>query len=94
MFLPFDTHEISRHHLQARKARARNTVARELGWFRKHGYKIYLDQETAQYIDGEEVVSRQSLAARHPDFALVLGGDGTLLSAARAIAHEDIPIRQ
>jgi len=63
-----------------------------LGWFRKHGYKIYLDQETAQYIDGEEVVSRQSLAARHPDFALVLGGDGTLLSAARAIAHEDIPI--
>ena len=30
-----------------------------LAWFRKHDYKIYLDQETAQYIDGEEVVSRQ-----------------------------------
>jgi NAD+ kinase len=63
-----------------------------LSWFRKHGYKIYLDQETAQYIDGEEVITRQNLAAAHPDFALVLGGDGTLLSAARAIAHEDIPI--
>ena len=63
-----------------------------LSWFRKHGYKIYLDQETAQYIAGEEVISRQNLAAAHPDFALVLGGDGTLLSAARAIAHEDIPI--
>lgn len=63
-----------------------------LSWFRKHGYRIYLDQETAQYIAGEEVISRQNLAAAHPDFALVLGGDGTLLSAARAIAHEDIPI--
>jgi NAD+ kinase len=28
----------------------------------------------------------------HPDFALVLGGDGTLLSAARAVAHEGVPI--
>ena len=63
-----------------------------LGWFRKHEYKIYLDQETAEYIGGEEVIKRQSLAAVHPEFALVLGGDGTLLSAARAIAHEDIPI--
>ena len=29
---------------------------------------------------------------KHPDFALVLGGDGTLLSAARAVAHEGVPI--
>jgi len=63
-----------------------------LTWFRKHDYKIYLDHETAQYIGGEEVISRQSLANHHPDFALVLGGDGTLLSAARAISHEEIPI--
>lgn len=63
-----------------------------LDWFRKHEYKIYLDQETARYIDGEEVVNRKHLGAKHPDFGLVLGGDGTLLSAARALAHEDVPI--
>jgi NAD+ kinase len=63
-----------------------------LSWFHKHEYTVYLDNETAQYIDGEEVVSRKHLAEKHPDFALVLGGDGTLLSAARAIAHEQIPI--
>lgn len=63
-----------------------------LEWFRRREYKLYLDQETAQYIDGEEVVARSNMGEKHPDVALVLGGDGTLLSAARAVAHEGVPI--
>ena len=63
-----------------------------LGWFRQREYKLYLDQETAQYVDGEQVIARSNMGEKHPDFALVLGGDGTLLSAARAVAHEGVPI--
>ena len=63
-----------------------------LSWFHKRGYKLYLDQETAQYIDGEEVLARKNIGDRQPDFALVLGGDGTLLSAARAVSHQGVPI--
>lgn len=63
-----------------------------LNWFRKRDYTVYLDRETAEYIDGESVVDRRELGGKHPDFALVLGGDGTLLSAARALAHEGVPI--
>ncbi len=63
-----------------------------LSWFRQRGYQLYLDKETAQYADGEDVVSRDAIGSKHPDFALVLGGDGTLLSAARAVAHEGVPI--
>ena len=61
-------------------------------WFKDHGYHLYLDQETGQYTDGAEIVPRKSIGSKHPDFALVLGGDGTLLSAARAVAHEGVPI--
>src|SRR6516162_11664852 len=63
-----------------------------LGWFRSRGYQLYLDHETAEYTNGEEIVPREQIGARHPDFALVLGGDGTLLSAARSVAHEGVPI--
>ncbi len=69
-----------------------NLLPELLSWFHKHGYRLYLDQETAQYTNGGEVVSRETIGVKHPDFAIVLGGDGTLLSAARAVAHEGVPI--
>jgi NAD+ kinase len=61
-------------------------------WFQQRQYQLYLDEETAQYNNGQEVVPRAEIGLKHPDFALVLGGDGTLLSAARAVAHEGVPI--
>jgi len=63
-----------------------------LNWFRQHGYQIYMDEETARYTNGEQVVTRDEIGKKRPDFALVLGGDGTLLSAARSVAHEGVPI--
>jgi NAD+ kinase len=65
-----------------------------LAWFHAREYKLYLDEQTAQYLNGqsEEVLPRAQLGQRKPEFALVLGGDGTLLSAARAVAYEGVPI--
>ena len=63
-----------------------------LDWFHQRGYQLYMDEETSRYTNGERVVSRDQIGKLHPDFALVLGGDGTLLSAARAVAHEGVPI--
>ncbi len=63
-----------------------------LNWLHQRGYQLYLDEETARYTNGEEVVLREEIGKKHPDFALVLGGDGTLLSAARSVAHEGVPI--
>ncbi len=63
-----------------------------LSWFHQRQYTIYMDEETARYTNGEKVVPRQEIGAYQPDFVLVLGGDGTLLSAARAVAVLGVPI--
>lgn len=63
-----------------------------LQWLGKRQYKVWLDRESATYVGGQETVERTALAEKKPEFVLVLGGDGTLLSAARAVAAAGIPI--
>ena len=55
-----------------------------LDWFRKHQYQVVVDGETSAYARGFESIARSEMASRALDFVVVLGGDGTLLSAARA----------
>ena len=55
-------------------------------WLQQRNYAVVVDRESAAYFSASNVVSRSELATRSPDLALVLGGDGTLLSAARAVA--------
>ena len=55
-------------------------------WLRQRNYAVVVDEESAAYFPASDVMARSELATRSPDLALVLGGDGTLLSAARAVA--------
>lgn len=63
-----------------------------LEWFAQRQYQVRVDRETAQYHPGLETLDRAEMGSRKSDFVLVLGGDGTLLAAARAVAQAGIPI--
>ena len=75
---------------------ARPEVARTLpallDWLHQHGYDVILDSETAKYSDGQQGVPRAQMSSRSLDLIVVLGGDGTLLSAVRATAASDAPL--
>jgi NAD+ kinase len=62
------------------------------GWLRSNGYAITADKATLEFCPDCEHVDRENLAAAAPDFVIVLGGDGTLLSTARSVARAGIPI--
>jgi NAD+ kinase len=55
-------------------------------WLLERKYKVLMDEESVAYFPAASLVPRSELSAHSPDIALVLGGDGTLLSAARAVA--------
>ena len=60
-------------------------------WLRLHDYEALLDTESAAYL-GVNGMDRTLLYREYPSLIIVLGGDGTLLSAARAFTRVDVPI--
>jgi len=63
-----------------------------IGWLRNHGYEPVLDDEAGKYSDAAPACERGQLPLLEPGLVIVLGGDGTLLSVARAFAATNTPI--
>ncbi len=62
-----------------------------VAWWKERGVETRLDHESARYLKTNDGLPREQV----PDGAqlvIVLGGDGTLLAAARALAGRPIPI--
>jgi NAD+ kinase len=68
-------------------------LAQLLEWFKERGYECVLDPESAGYLGRrQDAVERPEMPRHRPEICVTLGGDGTLLSAARAFAHTATPI--
>jgi NAD+ kinase len=61
-------------------------------WLESRGLRVIYDEETASALPIPGEVQTREHLAHHSDILLVLGGDGTLLAAARVAAPRGIPI--
>ena len=74
------------------KIRGANEIVRGLlQWLDDRGVNYRCDKQTAEYVGLSEKFSRNDVP-EGTQLVIVLGGDGTLLSAARAIGDRDVPI--
>jgi len=69
---------------------ARELVPKVIEWLRARGISARLDDQSGEYA-GAAGLPRDSVP-EGSDLVVVLGGDGTLLSAARAIGRREIPL--
>ena len=70
---------------------ATDILGRLIPWLRKQNYHIFLDTGTAAIINETSSYERREIS-QQADLLIVLGGDGTLLSVARAAHPHNIPI--
>ncbi|MBV9612609.1 MAG: NAD(+)/NADH kinase [Acidobacteriaceae bacterium] len=72
-------------------AQAGRLVRELLEWLDEHKIAYRCDEQTAAYAGLKKSFPREEIA-EGADLVIVLGGDGTLLSAARFVAGHDIPL--
>jgi NAD+ kinase len=63
-----------------------------IAWLRQQGCDPLLDLEGGCYTSAAPAIDRAQLPSRSPGLVIVLGGDGTLLAAARIFATAGTPI--
>ena len=70
---------------------AATVLGRLVTWLTARELTVMLEKETAALVPRAVAVRKEDLPAQ-VDFLIVLGGDGTLLSMARAVADQRTPI--
>lgn len=62
-------------------------------YLKQQHYRVFIDSDSAHFIDETHITGCSiTVLARHCDLVIAVGGDGTFLAAARAIAEYDIPL--
>lgn len=69
------------------------TLEQIAAYLRQHQLRVLLDESSARLMPGNrtEVASRDEIG-KHCDLAIVMGGDGTMLNAARSLVDYEVPL--
>jgi len=75
-----------------KKTEIREIVPPLLNWLRERNVEVFIDKETGAILESlEKCLTRNEMPGR-VDLLVVLGGDGTLLAAARALNRKPVPL--
>ena len=62
-----------------------------LDYLKQKKCDVLLDESIEGLADSKDIIARDELG-KHCDLAITLGGDGTILNAARSLADKDVPL--
>jgi NAD+ kinase len=75
-----------------RKAEVREVVLPLVEWLHAHSIEACIDKETGTILENHGSCLTRNEMPSQVDLIIVLGGDGTLLAAARALNRKPVPI--
>lgn len=82
--------------LYARQRRANKdineTLAHLLDFLKVHGFHAFIDKDTAESFNLDTPILNRDCLQSATDIVIVLGGDGSLLAAAKIAINYDIPV--
>lgn len=71
----------------------KDTIAKLANFLLAHHFRVLMNAHAHQYVDGKDVeLTDEAGIATECDLAIVVGGDGTILHAARSLCDSDVPI--
>ena len=74
------------------QAKSRPVVSRVIDWLRARSLDVFIYNETATLMGIHDVVQLTKEDMSAVDLMMVIGGDGSILSAANKAVHVDVPI--
>jgi NAD+ kinase len=75
-----------------KKTEIREVVPSLIQWLRERQVEVFIDRETGALLESAEKALTRNEMPGQVDLLVVLGGDGTLLAAARSLNRKPVPI--
>jgi NAD+ kinase len=75
-----------------KKTEIREVLPSLIQWLRERQVEVFIDKETGALLESIEKAMTRNEMPGQVDLLVVLGGDGTLLAAARALNRKSVPI--
>lgn len=77
---------------KSHRSEAQEVVSHLIAWLRERNRDVILEEDTAALAGAKETGIAKADVPRRADLVVVLGGDGTLLSVARLVESDAVPI--